>query len=98
MYKSQQKTTADPDARITFTQAARLPEVMRDGRPAHVVTLWRWATRGIRHGERRIYLESWCVGGRRLTSAGAVTRFIDTLSKPADEQPTPAKVMGSPHG
>src|SRR5829696_3528231 len=79
--------------RISLNMATRLPQVMRDGRPPNLATVWRWATRGIRRRDRRILLETTCVGGRRLTTVAAVDRFIAALSENVDIAPLPAKVL-----
>tara|TARA_R110001592_G_scaffold353763_1_gene652906 strand:+ start:423 stop:674 length:252 start_codon:yes stop_codon:yes gene_type:complete len=43
----------------------------------HVSTAWRWANRGV----NGIKLETVNVGGKRLTSVQAVTRFLKRTSK-----------------
>lgn len=63
---------------LTLSEAARrLP-----GRP-HLSTVWRWATRGV--GPRRTRLDTVRIGGRRYTSAQALSRFVAAISSDATE-------------
>jgi hypothetical protein len=57
----------------------KLP-VGRSGKRLHLSTIWRWASRGIRNGERAIRLETFSVGGDRFTSWPAVERFLAALN------------------
>ena len=59
------------------------------GRRPHLSTVLRWCTRGV----RGIQLESWMVGGRRLTSVQAVRRFVDAQTAAA----SPCKVPPVSH-
>ena len=62
----------------TLTAAAKsLPN-----RP-NVATLWRWRTAGC----RGVKLETILIGGRRMTSREALTRFFDAVTKAADGAP-----------
>jgi hypothetical protein len=64
---------------VTFSQACRrLPRRRRD-RPTHPATICRWATAGLR-GHR---LETALVGGMRVTSLEALSRFFAALSGPS---------------
>ncbi|HBE67300.1 MAG TPA: hypothetical protein DDW52_04045 [Planctomycetaceae bacterium] len=47
------------------------------GRRPHPSTCWRWATKGCK-GTR---LQTFMVGGRRLTTVEAVREFIDECSR-----------------
>jgi hypothetical protein len=47
------------------------------GRRPHVATVLRWASRG----SAGVRLETVFVGGRRLTSAAAVTRFVNACTE-----------------
>ncbi|MDG2388392.1 MAG: DUF1580 domain-containing protein [Planctomycetaceae bacterium] len=58
------------------------------GRRLHLSTVLRWCQRPNRHGLR---LESWIVGGRRLTSIQAVQRYIDANTRAADRYPIPSQ-------
>lgn len=61
---------------VTFAEAAkRLPAV--NGRRPHASTLWRWARKGI----RGIHLETRRLGGRFVTSVGALDRFSERLAQ-----------------
>lgn len=46
----------------------------------HLSTALRWSTRG----SRGIKLETWILGGRRLTSREAVRRYIDASTQARD--------------
>jgi len=46
------------------------------GRRPHLSTCLRWCTRGA----RGVRLESWVLGGRRLTSVAAVLRYMDATT------------------
>lgn len=63
---------------ITLRQACD----MLPGNPAFS-TVYRWATRGLRHrnSDVRLKLETVCIGKQRLTSVQAVTRFLNLLSE-----------------
>jgi len=69
--------TLENEPLISFASAAALPILSRDGRKPPVGKLFRWSTKGIAIGGRQIYLESVRVGGRRLTTAEAVSRFVE---------------------
>lgn len=49
------------------------------GHRPHLSTILRWCGRGV----RGTVLESWMVGGRRLTSVEAVNRFVSRRSETA---------------
>lgn len=49
------------------------------GRP-HAATVWRW----YQHGVRGVKLETYLVGGKRFTSAGAIQRFIRQSTEAQD--------------
>jgi hypothetical protein len=51
----------------------------RPGRPVHRGTLERWRTRG----RRGIKLETFLLGGIRMTTEEAILRFIERMSDPA---------------
>jgi hypothetical protein len=66
-----------PDGQqLSLNAARRLPQLQREGRHPDLSTVWRWATRGC----RGVVLETWLIGGRRVTTAEAVARFINALS------------------
>jgi hypothetical protein len=75
---------------IPLTQATALVPRRRRGRKASVSTLHRWATRGL----RGVVLETLQVGGTKCTSAAAMQRFFDRLSKTANDVSTESKGAG----
>ena len=67
---------------LTITQAAkRCP-----ARP-HVATMWRWVLNGL----DGVKLDSIKVGGKRLTSAEAISRFIAATTAQASGEPLPSR-------
>lgn len=52
------------------------------GQSPHLSSLHRWRLRGI----SGVRLETTCVGGRRMTSVGAVRRFCDAIAVAKDGQ------------
>jgi hypothetical protein len=73
-------------------RAARLLPSMRNGKPVSPATLWRWYKFGCRAaGGRVVKLQTWVLGGRRVTSREAIERFIAALSDDTPlSQPAPA--------
>lgn len=55
------------------------------GRRPHLSTVLRWCQRRNRHG---IKLESWFLGGRRVTSREAVRRFNNATTSAANKDLT----------
>lgn len=84
---------AAPGAPITLKSATRLPCLLRDGRPPHVGTLIRWATRGVRRGGVAVRLGVRRLGGVNVTTAAEVEEFLERLNTPADnaDAPTPSQ-------
>ncbi len=67
------------------------------GRKPHLSTALRWCQRPNKHGVR---LESWVVGGRRVTSVEAVRRYVDATTKAANCKTLPSKpqaTVGAAH-
>jgi len=66
---------------LNFSHAARewLPH-SRSGRPVHPSVLGRWADRGIVVNGQRVYLDTWRVGGQRMTTQDAVEKFLAALN------------------
>ena len=62
-------TTAIQD-QITMAKAAQVMGV-------HVGTGWRYATKGVRGG---IKLQTWIIGGKRVTTEAAVEDFLQRLN------------------
>ena len=58
-----------------FAQAARRLPALRNDRPVHPATLWRWAS----HGVRGVRLETVKVGGTTCTSLEVLRRFFAAL-------------------
>ncbi len=64
--------------------AARLLPAHRGEGRASPSTVWRWITTGTRTADgRTVRLEASRVGGRWLTSRGAMTRYMTALTSPA---------------
>ncbi len=59
---------------ISLTDAARLYH-------CHVASTWRHATKGV----RGIRLQTWMVGGKRMTTPAAVEEFLRGLNAGADD-------------
>jgi hypothetical protein len=72
---------------ITFAQAAKLRPPSRGGRPTHVSTICRWATRGI----RGVKLEVIRLGCVTYTSREAMQRFAEALTLETP-RPPPGRV------
>ncbi len=77
---------------LSLTAAAkRLPHLR--GKRIHSSTLYRWASRGV----RGVVLETARIGGSTVTSAEALQRFVDSLSRPPTPRtPPPAPSNVSP--
>ena len=74
--------------------ARRFPSARGAGR-IHPQTVVRWIQRGVKAASgRRVKLEAVRVGGRWLTSRGAVARFVAALTAAAD--PVPAAPPSTP--
>jgi hypothetical protein len=80
------------EAAISINQAAKLPELHRDGRTPNVGLLYRFARRGV----RGVTLETAVVGGTLTTTRPAVARFLTRLNEPkqpvAHAGPTPKQL------
>ena len=59
-----------------MTAARNIPRLRRDGKRPDIATLWRWWARGV----RGVKLDTWLIGGRRVTTEIAVNEFLDRLS------------------
>lgn len=69
------------------TKSKQLPK-RRGGKRPHVSCIYRWSTVGC----RGVVLETIQIGGTRCTSAEALQRFFDRLSRNVTTEPT-AKPM-----
>lgn len=62
---------------LPLSKAAREKVLKHHGRPPHISTLYRWATRGI----RGVRLETLLIGGARCTTRQAIYRFIERTNE-----------------
>ena len=65
---------------VSLSVAASLPELEVDGRPQKPSTIHSWTERGC----RGVMLESWRIGGVKVTSRASVARFLKQLNERAD--------------
>jgi hypothetical protein len=66
---------------ISLEAAARLIPPARNGKRCHLSTLLRWITDGAKApGGARVRLEAVRLGGRWVTSRGAIQRFAEKLT------------------
>lgn len=86
-------TTAHPilsETPLTFAEAAAsLPVV--GGRRVTAKVIYKWADQGVVVRGERVKLESCKLGGRRVTSAEAVARFVAATSSPDEPTATPPR-------
>jgi len=80
---------------LSLSAAGRLFPGHRGGTSVDPSTVFRWVTKGTRTAEGRVVkLEAVRVGGRWLTSRGAVARFVAALTEaasPAGETTAPSR-------
>lgn len=81
---------AGADEQISLAAAAELPELRVDGHPRDRVSLWRWATRGV----RGVVLETNQVGDRLCTTRAAIKRFLDAMNVRRASAAGPAALVG----
>jgi hypothetical protein len=75
---------------LSLSQAARRFPSYRESRPVNQSTVFRWITAGVKlSSNRRLRLEAARVGGRWLTSAQAVERFIRAQTPDLDATERP---------
>jgi hypothetical protein len=73
---------------LSLAEAARLVPCFRPGRATHTATIWRWAARGVRLAEGSVVrLETCRIGGRQMTTRGALERFIRAQTPSDESQP-----------
>jgi hypothetical protein len=77
---------AGEEQAIDAREAARLPAVCRGGRPIDVAIIYRWGRRPC----RGCLLESASIGGRWVTTAPAIARFLQLLNDRPVIAPTAA--------
>jgi hypothetical protein len=76
---------------LALSAAGRLFPGHRGGTAVDPSTVFRWVTKGANTPSGGpVRLEAVRVGGRWLTSQGAVARFVAALTAAADPSPTPA--------
>jgi hypothetical protein len=63
----------------------------KTGYRPHPVTCWRWSKKGI----AGVKLQTWMIGGRRLTTLEAVQQFIDSQTKANSEVAIESSNVGS---
>lgn len=73
---------------LSFTEAAAACPTVA-GRKPGLRTVYAWCDTGVLVGGRRLKLESARVGGRRVTSAEALERFLAAVSAGAEPAPVP---------
>ena len=65
---------------LPLAKAARHLPIVRGKKPPHPMTLFRWATTGLKaKSGLRVKLETELVGGTRVTSVEALARFFERL-------------------
>jgi hypothetical protein len=80
---------------LSLSAAGRLFPGHRGGESVDPSTVFRWVTRGTRTaGGQTVRLEAVRVGGRWLTSRGAVARFVSALTSAAE--PTSTAPLATP--
>jgi hypothetical protein len=73
---------------LSLSAAGRLFPGHRGNGTVDPSTVFRWVTKGMRTPDGRVMrLEAVRVGGRWLTSRGAVARFVSALTAAADPPP-----------
>ncbi len=60
------------------TKLSKASQLFYDPHP-HVATVWRWATKGT----RGVKLQTWMLGGHRVTTPQAVEAFLQALNAAA---------------
>lgn len=63
---------------IPLKEVPRLIPYRKNGKPVHISTVWRWASRGVR-GCR---LKTWKLGGATCTTKKAIDQFIHEMNNP----------------
>src|SRR5262245_24013204 len=82
---------------LSLSAAGRLFPGHRGGTSVDPSTVFRWLTKGARApGGQLVKLEAVRVGGRWLTSRGAVTRFVGALTAAADPGAVSAPTSRTP--
>jgi hypothetical protein len=75
---------------LSLSAAGRLFPGHRGGKSVDPSTIFRWLTKGLKTPDARVVkLEAVRVGGRWLSSKGAVARFVSALTAAASPNATP---------
>jgi hypothetical protein len=73
-----------------LTRAARRVHSARNGRPATLSRLYRWALHGVLGPDgNRVYLEAARLAGTWITTPGAIRRFVAAQTPRLDTEPAP---------
>jgi hypothetical protein len=76
---------------IPLADAAKLVPPARSGKRTHLSTLLRWVLTGAKAPDGQLVkLEAVRLGGRWMTSRGALQRFAERLTPRLDSDPGPA--------
>ena len=74
---------------LPLAKAAKTLPRVRGNKPPHPLTLYRWATVGLKSKNgHRVYLETEFVGGTRVTSVEALERFFAQKNDCRHDHPT----------
>jgi len=72
-----EETGVGLDDAVTLSRAAKFKCLQRNGRPAHIATLYRWSQGS---GVRGVKLFCWQIGGSRVTTLRECQKFLERLS------------------
>lgn len=72
---------------LTLTQAARMLPPSRRGRPVSLSCVYRWILDGVKTPHGRVRLEAIRAGGRWLSSAEALQRFVEAQTPDLADRP-----------
>jgi hypothetical protein len=80
---------------LTFPQASRRLPIVSGKEPMNPTTVWRWHRYGLRRADGvMVRLQAVRIGGRWVTSAQALERFLEALNATSGEA---AQQPRSPH-
>ncbi len=84
------------ESQLSLSTAAKLPQLLVNGRPPHISALFRWASYGAKNNEGvRIKLETFRTPRGRVTTAEAVDRFLAQLNGQPPSNPAIANEAAS---
>ncbi|HYE18863.1 MAG TPA: DUF1580 domain-containing protein [Tepidisphaeraceae bacterium] len=66
-----------------------MPELLCDGKPPHIATVFRWITTGV----KGVKLRAWRIGSKITTSRAAVREFLERVN--AGQTADPARPTGA---